>query len=146
MRGFVFITVLMTSVIPLACAPAKRITLDTAPPSGALRSTVNEISPHDALPKVEAAYSQFVDVRSPAEYAAGHAARSINIPLETLADNLDRLERNEPVYLICETGRRSGEAAEILSANGFEWTFSVAGGTSAWREERLPMETSPAEK
>lgn len=114
-------------------------TMDTPPPSGALTSAVNEISPADALPRTQAAYSQFVDVRTAEEYAAGHANRAINIPLNELANNLDRLERNEPVYVICQTGRRSKEASDILSKNGFKWVFNVTGGTAQWQADGLPM-------
>jgi hypothetical protein len=56
--------------------------LDTPPPAGASAGVVNEIEPAEALPLVQAAYSQFVDVRTPEEYAAGHAARAINIHFE----------------------------------------------------------------
>jgi rhodanese-related sulfurtransferase len=117
--------------------------MDVPPPAGSSATVVNEISPKDALPKVEAAYSQFIDVRTPAEFAAGHATRARNIPLETLANNLDMIEKNEPVYVICETGRRSKEAADILSKNGFKYVFNVTGGTAAWRTAELPM-TKPA--
>ncbi|MBK6751656.1 MAG: rhodanese-like domain-containing protein [Acidobacteria bacterium] len=42
-----------------------------------------------------------------------------NIPLDTLAAKLDTLERNEPVYIICQTGSRSKKAAKILKSAGF---------------------------
>jgi rhodanese-related sulfurtransferase len=116
--------------------------LDTPPPETAVKAVVNDISPADALLKTQAAYSQFVDVRSPEEYAAGHAARAKNIPLTELQANLDRLEKNEPVYVICQSGRRSKEAGDILLKNGFNWVFSVDGGTSAWQTAGLPMERS----
>jgi rhodanese-related sulfurtransferase len=115
--------------------------LDTPPPAGASAGVVNEISPAEALPRVQAAYSQFVDVRTSEEYATGHAARAINIPLSDLPTNLDRLERNEPVYVICQSGRRSKEAADILSRNNFKWVFNVSGGTNEWQSLGLPMET-----
>lgn len=115
-------------------------TLDTPPPAGAALLSVNYIKPAAALPKVQAAYSQFVDVRTPEEFAAGHATRAINIRLDELTAKLDRLERNEPVYVICQTGRRSKEASEILSRNGFKWVFSVEGGTEQWQAEGLPIE------
>jgi rhodanese-related sulfurtransferase len=115
-------------------------TLDTPPPAGAVSSAVNDIKPAAALPKVQAAYSQFVDVRTPEEYAAGHATRAINIPLDELNAKLDRLEKNEPVYVICQTGRRSTEASEILARNGFKWVFNVTGGTERWQAEGLPIE------
>lgn len=116
-------------------------TLDTPPPPGATASVVNEIEPAKALPRVQKAYSQFVDVRTPEEYAGGHAVRAINIPLRDLPAKLDRLERNEPVYLICQSGRRSKEAAEILNRNGFKWVFNVTGGTNEWTAQGLPTET-----
>jgi rhodanese-related sulfurtransferase len=102
---------------------------------------VNEIDPDKALPRVQAAYSQFVDVRTPEEYAGGHAVRAINIPLSELPAKLGRLEKNEPVYVICQSGRRSKEAADILNRNGFKWVFNVTGGTNEWTAQGLPMET-----
>ncbi len=100
---------------------------------------MSEISPLEARPAVEAAYSQFVDVRTPEEYASGHAYRAINIPLDTLLTNLDKLEKNEPVYLICQSGKRSMQAAEILNQAGFSQSISIAGGTTAWQAAGLPM-------
>ena len=100
---------------------------------------VSEITPEQARPAVEAADSQFVAVRTPEEYAAGHAYRARNIPLDTLMANLDKLEKNEPVYLICQSGRRSMEAARMLNEAGFPQTISIAGGTAAWKAAGLPM-------
>lgn len=114
--------------------------LDTPPPENAVRSSVNEISPVEAKAKTQEAYAQFVDVRTPEEYNAGHPSRAMNIPLAELASKLDRLERNEPVYVICQTGRRSKEASEILVKNGFAWVFNVSGGVAAWNAAGLPTE------
>jgi rhodanese-related sulfurtransferase len=97
------------------------------------------MTPAYARAGTEAAYSQFIDVRTPEEYAAGHAYRAVNIPLHTLQQNLVRIEKNEPVYLICATGRRSRQAAEVLSAAGYPRVVSIAGGTAAWQEAGLPM-------
>jgi rhodanese-related sulfurtransferase len=116
--------------------------LDTPPPEGATASVVNEIEPANALPRVQKAYSQFVDVRTKEEYAGGHAVRAINIPLNELPEKLDRLEKNEPVYVICQSGRRSKEAADTLNRNGFKWVFNVTGGTNAWAAQGLPMEAA----
>lgn len=113
---------------------------DTPPPENAVRSAVNEISPVEAKAKTQEAYAQFVDVRTPEEYNAGHPSRAINIPLAELASKLDRLEKNEPVYVICQTGRRSKEASDILVKNGFPWVFNVTGGATAWNAAGLPTE------
>lgn len=117
--------------------------MDTPPPTSSA-SAVTDISPGDALPKTQLAYAQFVDVRTEAEYKAGHADRAINIPFETLEQNLDRIEKNEPVYVICETGRRSKEASHILATKGYRMVYNVTGGMSEWRSKGLPM-AKPAE-
>ena len=106
-------------------------------------SPIREVSAVEAHPAVDKAYSQFIDVRTPEEYTSGHAARAINIPLDDLTANIGRLERNEPVYLICETGNRSKKAAGVLKEAGFNNVISVAGGTQAWRGAGLPIETKP---
>lgn len=107
---------------------------------------IRDVSVTDAQAAVSKAYSQFVDVRTVEEYAGGHAARAINIPLDTLAAKADTLEKNEPVYLICQTGNRSRKAADVLKAAGFKTIYNVTGGTVAWKEASLPMENDPPHK
>lgn len=104
---------------------------------------IKEASPAEAQKAVSKAYSQFIDVRTPEEYAGGHAARAENIPLDTLTTSFDKLEKNEPVYIICQTGNRSKKAAEILKEAGFKDLVNVSGGTVAWQAAGLPMETAP---
>lgn len=117
---------------------------ETAPPQTidsrvTVAAGVSEMTPAEARPAIEAAYSQFVDVRTPTEYASGHAYRARNIPLDTLEANLDRIEKNEPVYLICQTDNRSRQAADILAKAGFNSVVVITGGTVAWKAAGLPM-------
>ena len=130
------ILLLISAVMFIACQSAPTKTTDS--PSVA-KSGVIEMTPQEARPAVEAAYAQFIDVRTPDEFKSGHAYRARNIPLDTLKENLDQLERNEPVYLICQTGKRSMQAAQTLNQAGFPQTISIAGGTTAWQEAGLPM-------
>lgn len=134
LSAFVFAVVL--AVASCQSAPTKQ----TDSPEIVKTAGVSEITPQEAKPAVEAAYSQFIDVRTPEEYATGHAYRARNIPLDTLTANLDKLEKNEPVYLICRSGSRSKKAAQILVDNGFPQAISIAGGTEAWKAAGLPME------
>jgi rhodanese-related sulfurtransferase len=136
-RQYPIMFVLMALLVSAGCSGGSTPAGNAAAGPG----SISEISAQAALPKVEGAYSQFIDVRTADEYASGHATRAINIPLDELPNRYDRLEKNEPVYIICETGRRSKEAADILSAKGFKEVISVTGGTAAWREAGLPIET-----
>ncbi len=61
-----------------------------------------------------------VDVRTPGEYQGGHIKKSINIPLDSLADNLGKLKKDKPVITCCASGMRSASAKSILKKNGFE--------------------------
>ena len=136
MKSILFTTLFFSSAFLAGCQGAVKT---TDSPMITTRQGVVEMSPAEARLGTDAAYSQFIDVRTPEEYAAGHAYRAKNIPLDTLRDNLDKLEKNEPVYVICQTGRRSKEAAEILNAAGFPQVISITGGTDAWRDAGLPM-------
>ena len=125
-----------------ACTTAPTRNAD-APPL-VTKTGVSEMSPEQARPGIEAAYSQFIDVRTPEEYASGHAYRAINIPLDTLAKNFGRLEKNEPVYIICRTDNRSREAAKILSEAGYPQVVVITGGTERWQAAGMPMANGAA--
>ncbi|WP_298337032.1 rhodanese-like domain-containing protein [Ferrimicrobium sp.] len=73
---------------------------------------------------------EIIDVREEWEYAAGHVPGAVNVPLSSLADNLDAIP-NTRHYVICASGGRSLRAAEALRSAGYE-SVSVAGGTIAW--------------
>jgi len=139
MRSVIILLAVAVSFFVFGCA-RNSPRLDTPPPENAVRSAVNEITPVEANAKTQEAYAQFVDVRTPEEYNAGHPSRAINIPLADLASKLDRLEKNEPVYVICQTGRRSKKASEILVQSGYPWVFNVSGGATAWNAAGLPTE------
>ena len=71
-----------------------------------------------------------VDVRGYDEFAGGHVADSINIPLQEVAQRIDELKNlNGPLVLCCASGNRSGQAHQYLSAQGIE----CANGGS-WRD------------
>lgn len=61
-----------------------------------------------------------IDVRSKAEYASGHIKGSLNIPLDTLQNNLSKISKSKPVITCCASGMRSASAKGILQNNGFE--------------------------
>lgn len=59
------------------------------------------------------------DVRTPAEYAAGHIPSARNVPLDRLEEELPNLPSNgHPVIVCCRSGKRSAIAAELLAQAG----------------------------
>lgn len=63
--------------------------------------------------------AQKVDVRTPAEFAAGHAKGSVNIPLDQLNTRAAELDKARPVLLCCASGARSGMGTSLLKDMGF---------------------------
>lgn len=84
--------------------------------------------------------AQFIDVRTTEEYAGGHAVKAVHFPLDALEKDLSKLDKDKPVYVICQTGRRSQKGAEILQKAGFKDIYNVEGGTSAWTSAGFPTE------
>jgi rhodanese-related sulfurtransferase len=84
-----------------------------------------------------------IDVRDPAEFAAGHAAGARNVPLAQI-DDAKGLPTNKalPLVVVCATGSRSSRAAAQLRKAGYANVRTLAGGTAAWREASLPIERS----
>jgi rhodanese-related sulfurtransferase len=68
-----------------------------------------------------------LDVRTVKEYGKSHIPDFINIPLDSLRDNLDKLDKSKPVYVTCLAGLRSYIACRILMQNGFTCK-SLCGG------------------
>ena len=95
----------------------------------------------DELDAARAAGAQIVDVRESDEYAEGHVPGARLMPLglvPVLAHELS--SKDTPVHVVCASGARSAQAAEILRRAGVS-ARSVAGGTSAWIRSGRPVET-----
>ena len=59
-----------------------------------------------------------VDVRTQSEFAEGHVKGSVNIPLDTIANNLQKFSNKKNIIVFCRSGNRSGQAKVILENNG----------------------------
>lgn len=68
-----------------------------------------------------------LDVRTAGEYASGHVKGFRLIPVDELRERLDEIDRDKPVYIMCQSGLRSYIACRILAGYGFD-TYNFAGG------------------
>lgn len=68
-----------------------------------------------------------LDVRTKYEYNEGSVDGFINIPVDDLRENLDKLDSSKPIYVTCQSGLRSYLACKILINNGFD-CYNISGG------------------
>jgi glyoxylase-like metal-dependent hydrolase (beta-lactamase superfamily II)/rhodanese-related sulfurtransferase len=79
-----------------------------------------------------------IDVRSPAEHAAGHLPTGLNIPLTHLAERFGEIPSGRPVVVHCEGGYRSAIAASLLQKLRVGKVHDLVGGYKAWVAAKLP--------
>ena len=81
----------------------------------------------------------YVDVRTDAEFAAGHVEGAIHIPHTEMADRYDELEqyRDDEIVVYCRSGRRSGIAKSILEDEGFD-NVTNGGGLTDLHAQGVP--------
>ncbi|MBI3961815.1 MAG: rhodanese-like domain-containing protein [Deinococcus sp.] len=83
-----------------------------------------------------------MDVRTPEEYAQGFIPGAVNIPLDTLPENLDRLpvDRNTLVVVYCKTGWRANLGMYTMRLLGYTNTKGYEGSFQAWQGAGLPVQ------
>jgi len=97
--------------------------------------TVKEITPEEVLEKINKRENvQIIDVREVEEWNAGHIAEARLIPLNTLPEHVESLDKNIPIIMVCRSGARSHMATQFLSQYGFD-AANMVGGMLAWPGE-----------
>ncbi|MBC8155598.1 MAG: rhodanese-like domain-containing protein, partial [Bacteroidetes bacterium] len=85
-----------------------------------------------------------IDVRREAEFAAERVKGAWNLPLDTINDAMDQLDRKQTYFIHCAGGYRSMIAASILRARGFNNLINIDGGLAALKQTgRVPIVTEP---
>lgn len=125
-----------------------------APPYGAAKDPVNiagfvaanqerglvehvEVADVEAL--AEKGY-QLVDVRSPEEFAEGSIPTAVNVWVDGLRNNADKLSPDRPILAFCGLGQRSYYAARTLKGLGRDDVVSLVGGFGAYGIQKRAAE------
>lgn len=73
-----------------------------------------------------------LDVREPWEYSMAKIEGAVLVPLGTLPQSLDKLDRNADIIAHCHHGMRSADAVQFLLQQGFSNVKNLVGGIDAW--------------
>jgi phage shock protein E len=76
-----------------------------------------------------------IDLRTAYEYDQGHIPGSLNIPVDRIKANIERIKSfRKPVILCCSTGNHCWEASDILRNAGVEQVINGGSWQSLWRK------------
>lgn len=98
--------------------------------------------------KIKTDSVQLLDVRTPQEYAEGHIEGALNINVQS--DDFQQmagkeLSKDSTILVYCRSGRRSMDAAGILTRLGYR-VINLKGGIIEWKEDGLPVTTGGISK
>lgn len=69
-----------------------------------------------------------LDVRTKGEFSGGHIKNALNLPLDQLKGNLNRLKnKDQTIICCCASGMRSGAAKRLLKSQGYTRVFNGGG-------------------
>ena len=101
---------------------------------------ISEVLDQDTyMSKLEQAEKiQLVDVRTPEEFTQGTIGSAINIDYEAddFKAKIVELDRNRQVYIFCQSGNRSGQAAKVMAELGFKEIYDLDGGYGEWSDNQ----------
>jgi rhodanese-related sulfurtransferase len=83
--------------------------------------------------------ANLLDVRTPGEYAEVHIPQARNIPFHDLEPERLDFQKQQPIYLLCQSGQRATKAVEKLSRQGFTQPIVIDGGMLGWIKANLPV-------
>lgn len=98
--------------------------------------------------KIKTDSVQLLDVRTPQEYAEGHIEGALNINVQS--DDFQQmaekeLSKDSTILVYCRSGRRSMDAAGILTRLGYR-VINLKGGITEWKEDGLTVTTGGISK
>ena len=76
-----------------------------------------------------------LDVRTDREYFLSSIQGSIHIPMNTIPENIDKLDKDKEIVVLCKSGIRSEKVCEFLIKNNFKNHKNLSGGIVEWSKQ-----------
>lgn len=89
--------------------------------------------------KLESTEISVLDVRKPSEFSAEHIDKAINVPLDYINNNMEKVDKETTYYAHCAGGYRSVIFASILKARGMHNIINIKGGMDEIKKSEIPL-------
>jgi len=135
MRKSIIFTLLLVSIIFGACK-------ETPSDITSIKGEIELISPQQVYNAIYKDRSiQLIDVRTPEEFKGNHlkGAQNICVTSDDFKEKVKMLDKNKPVYVYCNRGGQSAQAAIALKELGFTKIYDMEGGILLWEENKLEL-------
>ena len=144
--GAVLAVMAITGITGISACSAGAPASGPAPSSAAASTSTSpepgqHLSASDFSTAVGGPGTIVLDVRTPAEYAAGHLPKAQNIDLQgaDFATRIASLDKRATYAVYCHSGKRSATAMEQMAAAGFTQVFDLTGGITDWQGTGRPV-------
>lgn len=104
---------------------------------------IEDITPQEAFTLIQDNQNNpdfvIIDVRTPEEFAEEYIENAINMDYysKTFRDELNNLDKNKTYLVYCRSGKRSGNALDIMKELNFREAYNI-GGIIEWKAAGLP--------
>lgn len=116
------------------------------------KSRITEVDVNEAARLISEEGYKVLDVREPAEVAAGAIEGALNVPRGVLEAAADlqyaganpalRDARNDKWLVVCGTSGRSAMAVDVLQKMGYTNVVNILGGMNAWKDGKQPVKVT----
>ena len=134
MRAGVAAALLAAALMVGGCADGN-VSATSGPTAASAPVAGSSLSPSDFAAAAKLPITVLLDVRTPAEFSAGHIAGAMNVDVQsaTFTKTVATLSKSKNYAIYCHSGSRSKAAMTAMQQSGFTHLFDLAGGISAWQ-------------
>jgi len=99
-------------------------------------SSIREITVYDLKKKIDNKDKfLLIDVRENQELAISKLTEALHIPMANISHNLDKINSNQMVIVMCKSGGRSAQVCQYLNNEGYSNVYNLNGGIIRWALE-----------
>lgn len=103
------------------------------------KKRIYEISPQNAVKKINHDSATLFDLRSRDEFQQGHIVDSVHTTDASFEQKKMEKYKTKPIILICSKGLQSRQTTAKLRTLGFTEVYMLSGGIEAWKKADLPL-------